>query len=172
MFSSPHSYKNEKKKPSKETFSITSQHPLRKNHHPYWNKVDKWPLNRLYRLDVLSLDCIPFMKWCSVCRPLLCLTDTDMKEFFFPFFPASLSLVSLSPVLASNRLEAKHISAYPSAHLTTDHSSSSTHCLLSACRCTWDDQKKDVCDKWSIVLCEYDGFSIVAVRWTTSEGIY
>lgn len=127
MFSSPHSHKKEKKKNSKETFSITSQHPLRKSHHPYWNKVDKWPLNRRYRLDVLTIVCIPFMKWCSVYRPLLCFTDTDMKEFFFLL--SCLSFPRLSPVLASNRLEAKHISAYPSAHLTTHHSSSS---LLAA----------------------------------------
>jgi len=65
------------------------------------------------------------MKWCSVCRPLLCWTDTDMKEFFSLLSCLSFPRLPLSPVLASNRLEAKHISAYPSAYLTTDHSSSS-----------------------------------------------
>lgn len=143
MFSSPHSHKKGEKN-SKETFSITSQHPLRKSHHPYWNKVDKWPLNRRYRLDVLTIVCIPFMKWCSVCRPLLCFTDTDMKEFFFLL--SCLSFPRLSPVLASNRLEANHITAYPSAHLTTYHSSSSVSLQMHL---RWS---KDVCDKWSIVL--------------------
>jgi len=48
-----------------------------------------------------------------------------MKEFFSLLSCLSFPRLPLSPVLASNRLEAKHISAYPSAYLTTDHSSSS-----------------------------------------------
>lgn len=114
----PHLIRTKRKeKNSKETFQSLLNTPLRKSHHPCWNKVDKWPLNRLYRLDVLSLDCIPFMKWCSVCRPLLCFTDTDMKEVFFPFFlplfPSSLT----SPGV--KQTGANHIRAYQSAHLTT-----------------------------------------------------
>lgn len=135
----PHLIRTKRKeKNSKETFQSLLNTPLRKSHHPCWNKVDKWPLNRLYRLDVLSLDCIPFMKWCSVCRPLLCFTDTDMKEFF----PPCLSFPRLSPVLASNRLEPNHIRAYPSAYLTTYYSSSASSAVPADAleiikRCLW-----------------------------------
>jgi len=155
------SFAQKGKKNSKETFSITSEHPLRKSHHPCRNKVDKWPLNRLYRLDVLSLDCVPFIICCSVCRPLLCFTDTNMQEFF-PLF--SCLSFPLSPVLASNRLEADHISAYPSAHLTTHYSSVPAD-ALEIIRCLW-------LMEYSIVLREYYGSSIVVLRWTPLEGIH
>lgn len=142
MFSSPHSHKKERKK-QQGNFSITSQHPPAENHHPCRNKVDKWPLNRLYRLDVLSLDYIPFMKWCSVCRPLLCFTDTDMKEFslFFPclFFPR---LSQSWRQTDWRRITLVHI--HPPCWQPTLFLPLAAY---SACRSNWDHQKISVINR-------------------------
>lgn len=153
------SFAQKGRKNSKETFSITSQHPPRKSHHPCWNKVDKWPLNRLYRLDVLSLDCVPFIKWCRVCRPLLCFTDADMQEFF----PASLSLVSHQSWRQTDWRRITLVHIHPLIWQPTTLLCLQMH--LRSSRCLW-------LMECSIVLREYYGSSIVVLRWTTLEGIY
>ncbi len=155
------SFAQKGKKNSKETFSITSEHPLRKSHHPCRNKVDKWPLNRLYRLDVLSLDCVPFIICCSAVD-LCSVLQTPTCRSFFLFFPASLSLSHQSWRQTDwRRITLVHI--HPLVWQPT-----TLLCLqmrLRSSRCLW-------LMEYSIVLREYYGSSIVVLSWTTLEGIH